>query len=282
MNSINTNLANDVLLYAQDNQIAKKELVELKNEEKQGLKINDLSTGASSGKKVIFQNGNEFITLKLSDENFKSLQENFRSYTNYVPREDGSIRLNGEAENFISNWFSSVKDMNSKSINSAMNSKNSSFELKFGASKGLNSLAKANEINENQIRENANIEERLNFVIDKDVNKDGKIGANEEKPKTLGQLLTEVKESLNDAAPTIITGASGGKSNEEEESLLEKAQKEGLSSLTPEERAKLEAQNPQKFKELEGKSLEDLSQNLTQSLIEQVKNGETQLVDKLV
>lgn len=29
---------------------------------------------------------------------------------NYVARNDGSIRLNGEVNQFVSNWFESVKD----------------------------------------------------------------------------------------------------------------------------------------------------------------------------
>lgn len=36
-------------------------------------------------------------------------KKNFGSYMNYVARNDGSIRLNGEANQFVSNWFESVK-----------------------------------------------------------------------------------------------------------------------------------------------------------------------------
>lgn len=52
---------------------------------------------------------------------------------NYVARNDGSIRLNGEVNQFVSNWFESVKD-NFGSLNSNLNNKQQSVKLNFNTS----------------------------------------------------------------------------------------------------------------------------------------------------
>lgn len=160
--------------------IEKKELVKLQNENKTPLEIPSDQIG---GVRVIFEDKNKnLISINLSEENFKSLQENFRSYTNYIPKEDGSIRLNAEAENFISSWFNTALNLDSAKINSNLYDDYNPMSFKKDRptlNQSLNQLGKSNF---NAIDENASITQRLNFLIDKDVNKDGKIELGESKP----------------------------------------------------------------------------------------------------
>ncbi|HEB7555776.1 TPA: hypothetical protein RZH79_000948, partial [Campylobacter coli] len=103
-------------------QTDKKELSVLKKEDEDKVKVKDISDNQISGFKVVFENKKgELIALNLSDENYISLQKNFTSYTNYVARSDGSIRLNGEANEFIANWFENIED-NFNSLSSNLSS----------------------------------------------------------------------------------------------------------------------------------------------------------------
>lgn len=106
----------NVLLNYQDLHVEKKELVKLKNED---IAPSQISRENTNGVKVIFEDKNKnLIALNLSEENFKSLQENFGSYTNYIPKEDGSIRLNAEAQNFVASWFETALNLSNEKINS--------------------------------------------------------------------------------------------------------------------------------------------------------------------
>lgn len=89
--------------------------------------------------------------------------KNFGSYTNYVARNDGSIRLNGESNQFVSNWFESVKD-NFGSLNSNLNNKQQSVKLNFNTSTLQQSMQNLGfKTSDEKISDDANIEEKLNF-----------------------------------------------------------------------------------------------------------------------
>ncbi|EDO7866304.1 hypothetical protein GU810_07610, partial [Campylobacter coli] len=110
------------LTHSLTNNVDKKELSVLKKEDQDKIPVQDLSSLNSDGVKVVFENKQgELIALNLSDENYSSLQKNFGSYTNYVARNDGSIRLNGEANEFIANWFENIED-NFNSLSSNLSS----------------------------------------------------------------------------------------------------------------------------------------------------------------
>ncbi|MBK1973937.1 hypothetical protein JG677_07755, partial [Campylobacter sp. TTU-622] len=118
----------NTLLSYQDLHIEKKELVKLKNENTTPLQI---SSEKMDGIKVIFEDKNKnLIAINLSQENFKSLQENFRSYTNYITKEDGSIRLNAEAQNFVASWFDSALNLSNEKINSSFYQNNTTMFFK--------------------------------------------------------------------------------------------------------------------------------------------------------
>lgn len=63
----------------------------------------------TTGKTVMFNDptsGNR-VQLQLTDENLKRLEEKFGSQ-DFYKREDGTIRLSGKAEAFVSGWFADV------------------------------------------------------------------------------------------------------------------------------------------------------------------------------
>ena len=70
--------------------------------------------------KTITQNQNEqtvvfadptngaLVKLNLSNENIDKLRKHFTGENNFLERKDGSLRLNGEAEAFVSGWFGDI------------------------------------------------------------------------------------------------------------------------------------------------------------------------------
>ncbi|EGZ8266390.1 hypothetical protein JJK24_000989 [Campylobacter coli] len=281
------------LTHSLTNNVDKKELSVLKKEEKDKIPVQDLSSLNSDGVKVVFENKQgELIALNLSDENYSSLQKNFGSYTNYVARNDGSIRLNGEANQFVSNWFESVKD-NFGSLNSNLNNKQQSVKLNFNTSTLQQSMQNLGfKTSDEKISDDANIEEKLNFFIDKDVNKDGKVDDSDVKEPSMREILSDIKEASGGGAnamktidPQKINKKDDKENNikeKEDEDLLQKAKEKGLSALSADEQAKLKASNPQIFEELQNKSLQNLGKDLKKDLMVQISNNEAIFVNKRV
>jgi hypothetical protein len=52
-------------------------------------------------------NGN-FVKINLSKENIQKLKEHFTDENSFYDRKDGSVRLNGKAEAFVSGWFGDI------------------------------------------------------------------------------------------------------------------------------------------------------------------------------
>ncbi|HAN0782001.1 TPA: hypothetical protein IEE51_000534 [Campylobacter jejuni] len=281
------------LTHSLTNNVDKKELSVLKKEDQDKIPVQDLSSLNSDGVKVVFENKQgELIALNLSDENYSSLQKNFGSYMNYVARNDGSIRFNGEVNQFVSNWFESVKD-NFGSLNSNLNNKQQSVKLNFNTSTLQQSMQNLGfKTSDEKISDDANIEEKLNFFIDKDVNKDGKVDDSDVKEPSMREILSDIKEASGGGAnamktidPQKINKKDDKENNikeKEDEDLLQKAQEKGLSALSADEQAKLEASNPEEFEKLKQKSLQELSQNLSKDFQNKIENQEAQIVDKRV
>ncbi|WP_069284886.1 hypothetical protein [Campylobacter coli] len=285
----------NVSLPSSQNVTNRKEILELKKEEKDKIPVQDLSSLNSDGVKVVFENKQgELIALNLSDENYSSLQKNFGSYTNYVARNDGSIRLNGEANQFVSNWFESVKD-NFGSLNSNLNNKQQSVKLNFNTSTLQQSMQNLGfKTSDEKISDDANIEEKLNFFIDKDVNKDGKVDDSDVKEPSMGEILNDISKisgranAMQTIDPQKIYKKDDSgvtikeKDEKDDKDLLEIAKEKGLSTLSADEQAKLKASNPQIFEELQNKSLGNLEQNLKKDLMVQISNNEAIFVNKRV
>ncbi|AHK76108.1 hypothetical protein [Campylobacter coli] len=283
----------NVSLPSSQNVTNRKEILELKKEDQDKIPVQDLSSLNSDGVKVVFENKQgELIALNLSDENYSSLQKNFGSYTNYVARNDGSIRLNGEANQFVSNWFESVKD-NFGSLNSNLNNKQQSVKLNFNTNTLQQSMQNLGfKTSDEKISDDANIEEKLNFFIDKDVNKDGKVDDSDVKEPSMREILSDIKEASGGGASAMKTidpqkiNKKDDKENnikeKEDEDLLQKAKEKGLSALSADEQAKLKASNPQIFEKLQNKSLQNLGKDLKKDLMVQISNNEAIFVNKRV
>ncbi|EKR5297182.1 hypothetical protein P8K23_001733, partial [Campylobacter coli] len=199
---------------------------------------------------------------------------------------------NGEANQFVSNWFESVKD-NFGSLNSNLNNKQQSVKLNFNTSTLQQSMQNLGfKTSDEKISDDANIEEKLNFFIDKDVNKDGKVDDSDVKEPSMREILSDIKEASGGGAnamktidPQKINKKDDKENNikeKEDEDLLQKAQEKGLSALSADEQAKLKASNPQIFEELQNKSLGNLEQNLKKDLMVQISNNEAIFVNKRV
>lgn len=280
MNAINTLNAN---LPNSQNIASRKEILELKQEEQDKVKVDDISS-TDSGFKVVFENKKgELMAVRINEENYQNLQNHFRSYTNYIAREDGSIRLNGEANAFVAEWFEKVSDT-LFDANSLLQNETNSTSLSFYKRTTLESLQSLAFKGEDDLAKGANLEEKLNFVLEKDINQDGSVNELDVKKESLSEILRDLKEASGGGANANIMQDSEKvkvKDKKEEElkderTPLEKALEEGFNSLSAEEKAKLESSHPQKFKEFQ------LEQSFTQDLKAQIARGESPLVDKLV
>ncbi|MDL0107929.1 hypothetical protein NYG95_02115 [Campylobacter felis] len=278
MNTINTLNAN---LPNSQNIASRKEILELKQEEQDKVKVDDISN-ANSGFKVVFENKKgELMAVRINEENYQNLQNHFSSYTNYIAREDGSIRLNGEANAFVAEWFEKVSDT-LFDANSLLQNEINSTSLSFHKRTTLESLQNLALSKGDSLASGANLEEKLNFALEKDINQDGKVSELDVKKENLSEILRGLKEASGGEvnANTMQDSEKVEVKDKKEEELkrtpLEKALEEGFASLSAEEKAKLESSHPQKFKEFQ------LEQSFTKDLKAQIARGESPLVDKLV
>lgn len=280
MNTINTLNAN---LPNSQNIASRKEILELKQEEQDKIKVDDISN-TNSGFKVVFENKKgELMAVRINEENYQNLQNHFSSYTNYIAREDGSIRLNGEANAFVAEWFEKVSNT-LFDANSLLQNETNFTSLSFHKRTTLESLQNLALSKGDSLASGANLEEKLNFALEKDINQDGKVSELDVKKENLSEILRGLKEASGGGANANTMQDSEKievKDKKEEEfkderTPLEKALEEGFASLSAEEKAKLESSHPQKFKEFQ------LEQSFTQDLKAQIARGESPLVDKLV
>ncbi|EOU3641052.1 hypothetical protein ACNUUC_000689 [Campylobacter upsaliensis] len=280
INALNVNLPNS------QNIASRKEILELKQEEQDKVKVDDISS-VNSGFKVVFENKKgELMAVRINEENYQNLQNHFRSYTNYIAREDGSIRLNGEANAFVAEWFEKVSDT-LFDANSLLQNETNFTSLSFHKRTTLESLQNLAFKGGDDLAKGTNLEEKLNFALEKDINQDGKVSELDVKKENLSEILRGLKEASGGGANanTMQDSEKIEVKDKKEEELkdertpLEKALEEGFASLSAEEKAKLESSHPQKFKEFQK---EELEQSFTQDLKAQIARGESPLVDKLV
>ncbi|MBC5857325.1 hypothetical protein Cjcuy013_02960 [Campylobacter jejuni] len=292
MNELSVNDFN-ISLQSSKDVTNRKEILELKKEEEK-VKVNDISDNQISGFKVVFENKQgELMALKISDENYKNLQSHFGSYTNYITRDDGAIRLNGEANEFIANWFEKISSefFNSNSLN---NKESNPINVKFHKNTLFESMQNLGFKGKDELSQNANLQTRLNFAIEKDVNFDGNVDEFDVKEESLTEILRDIKNASGGSADaTKITDPQKIDKNDEvkvkkkkdekdDKDLLQIAKEKGLSTLSADEQTKLKASNPQIFEELQNKSLRNLEQDLKKDLMVQISNNEALFVDEKV
>ncbi|MBZ7957954.1 hypothetical protein [Campylobacter molothri] len=282
----------NVSLPSSQNVTDRKEILELKKEEQEKVKVNDVSDNQISGFKVIFESKQgELMALKISDENYKNLQNHFGSFTNYIVRDDGAIRLNGEANEFIANWFEKISSefFNPNSLN---NKEESNYiNVKFHKNTLFESMQNLAFKGKDKLSQITDLQTRLNFAMEKDVNFDGNVNKFDVKKESLTEILKDIKNASGGSADAtkIIDPQKSDKNDKvkvkkkkDDKDLLEIAKEKGLSALKADEQAKLKASNPQIFEELQNKSLENLGQNLKKDLMVQISNNEAIFVDKRV
>lgn len=281
----------NVSLSSSQNVTNRKEILELKKEEQEKVKVNDVSDNQISGFKVVFENKQgELMALKISDENYKNLQSHFGSYTNYIARDDGAIRLNGEANEFIANWFEKISSefFDPNSLNNKEESNH--INVNFHKNTLFESMQNLAFKGEDGLSQDANLQTRLNFAMEKDVNFDGKVNEFDVKEESSTEILIDIKNASGGGADTTkITDPQKSEENDEvkvkkkkdDKDLLEIAKEKGLSALSADEQAKLKASDPQIFEELRDKSLNELTKNLSKDLMQQINNGAI-FVDKRV
>lgn len=169
--------------------------------------VNDSNVIASGTTQVMFNDpkSGSRVTLSLSQENFAKLQANFSS-SDFYQRQDGVVRLNGNAEAFVAGWFGDVayrqnylaadSDKNGRiGDTETKNLKNSLFSTGQFALDGSADIELAiSGYAAFDARFDSNkpmtIEDALNVMIQKDKNLDGKL-------ERLGEYETESEAIAN-------------------------------------------------------------------------------------
>lgn len=301
---------NDSIIYSQKANLNKKDLQTLQNEElKDFIKITP--SDELWGVRVIFEDAksNKPVAMNLSEDNFSRLLRHFSSVDNYFLKEDGSIRLNGEAENFISGWFHNI-----------------AYGLNFlNADADKNGLVEKGEINEAynyvtpmiatdnphggandlihqiylygggmKVKLDKNDKEReiecsLNHTVLMDKNMDGRV--------SFVEYFGSEKEILAQTASSYAGGSSVGQdileklkrkqkeldaATEEDDgkSIKDKALEKGIEALNMQELLKLKRSFPQDYEKLKEKDLNALTKGLNSDLQRQF--GTFKILDKFV
>ncbi len=271
---------NDVAYRAKDVDIATKSLAELSKED--GREILDLGLG--SGVKIIFEDAlsKSLVSLNLSERNFNALRENFKESNNFYQKEDGSFRLNGEAENFISAWFYDFAyELNFLGADRDKNKLIDSSEAKdaythaslvtFGANSVSFSYLGKQKYGETHT--DLSIEAGMNYRIERDKNFDKEIRFSER--FTQKELNTFAKIAQN-----LAEGKGGEEIKLElKEDLLQKALSEGLSSLSQKELAEFKLKYPKEFENLKQ---EQTKSELSKDFLKQFLNDNFKMLDKSV
>lgn len=278
----------DTLTHSNKANIASKDKNALLEENKTPLQnvIKTAPNNARSSKdyvKVVFEDekSHQLVTTKLSFSNLLLLKKNFKDENDFFLRDDGVLRLNGKAENFISGWFEKVAyDMNLLAADKDKNALVSGDEL-------LDSFAyhkpyfQADSINTQNISElflrggekipfalstaaylEVSMQDALNSFIALDKNANNKIsfveffgGKNSllaqaqsvsstpsnAKVSLLKMILEELKRLQEELQESML---------ENDENVKEKALKQGLEALNVAQLQEFKSQNPTEYERL--------------------------------
>ena len=270
---------NNIAFKAKDINIAQKTQTQLSKEENE-REILDLSLNA--GIKVIFEDtlNKTLISLNLTEQNFKTLKDNFNKNNNFYQREDGSIRLNGEAENFISSWFYDFAhelnflnaDSNKEKLingNETNNAYAHASLITFGPnSVTFNTLGKISYALAGY--SNLSIEEGINTRIEQDKDLNGEIKFSEKFSQ----------KDLNIFANTARNIAQGEDEDLEfkskKEDLLQKVLTQGINALNQKELEEFKFKYP---KEYENLKQEQVKFELSKDFLGQFLNKDFKMLD---
>lgn len=289
---------NDALTYSKRANIASKDFQSLKEEE---LKQEDFLSvlNHSEGIRVIFQDeeSSKFVSLNLTKSNFARIIKHFNQKDNYFLREDGAIRLNGAAQNFVAGWFKNAAyDLNYLKADADKNGliqgkENEKLYLyndviytpdnpKGGPNDVIRQLYLQGGgkilANDDMERE---LDEALNAILAFDKNADRKIsilereGSRERviaKAKIIfdnpSSISKEILEKLKRKIKEIENASDEAEEKNDATHIKNKALEQGLSALNMSELLKLKEQYPEEYEQLKQKDLENLSKDLNEDL----------------
>ncbi|MCR2110674.1 hypothetical protein CUPS4049_08620 [Campylobacter upsaliensis] len=289
---------NDALTYSKRANIASKDFQSLKEEE---LKQEDFLSvlNHSEGIRVIFQDeeSSKFVSLNLTKSNFARIIKHFNQKDNYFLREDGAIRLNGAAQNFVAGWFKNAAyDLNYLKADADKNGliqgkENEKLYLyndviytpdnpKGGPNDVIRQLylQGGGKILANDDMER-HLDEALNALLAFDKNADRKIsilereGSRERviaKAKIIfdnpSSISKEILEKLKRKSKEIENASDEAEEKNDATHIKNKALEQGLSALNMSELLKLKEQYPEEYEQLKQKDLENLSKDLNEDL----------------
>lgn len=289
---------NDALTYSKRANIASKDFQSLKEEE---LKQEDFLSvlNHSEGIRVIFQDeeSSKFVSLNLTKSNFARIIKHFNQKDNYFLREDGAIRLNGAAQNFVAGWFKNAAyDLN---YLKADTDKNGLIQGKENEKLYLyndviytpdNPKGGPNDVirqlylqgggkilaNDDMERE---LDEALNALLAFDKNADRKISILEREGSrerviakakiqfdNPSSISKEMLEKLKRKSKEIENASDEAEEKNDATHIKNKALEQGLSALNMQELLKLKEQYPEEYEQLKQKDLENLSKDLNEDL----------------
>ena len=289
---------NDALTYSKRANIASKDFQSLKEEE---LKQEDFLSvlNHSEGIRVIFQDeeSSKFVSLNLTKSKFARIIKHFNQKDNYFLREDGAIRLNGAAQNFVAGWFKNAAyDLNYLKADADKNGliqgkENEKLYLyndviytpdnpKGGPNDVIRQLYLQGGgkilANDDMERE---LDEALNAILAFDKNADRKIsilereGSRERviaKAKIIfdnpSSISKEILEKLKRKIKEIENASDEAEEKNDATHIKNKALEQGLSALNMSELLKLKEQYPEEYEQLKQKDLENLSKDLNEDL----------------
>lgn len=289
---------NDALTYSKRANTASKDFQSLKEEE---LKQEDFLSvlNHSEGIRVIFQDeeSSKFVSLNLTKSNFARIIKHFNQKDNYFLREDGAIRLNGAAQNFVAGWFKNAAyDLNYLKADADKNGliqgkENEKLYLyndvtytpdnpKGGPNDVIRQLYLQGGgkilANDDMERE---LDEALNALLAFDKNADRKIsilereGSRERviaKAKIIfdnpSSISKEMLEKLKRKSKEIENASDEAEEKNDATHIKNKALEQGLSALNMQELLKLKEQYPEEYEQLKQKDLENLSKDLNEDL----------------
>lgn len=179
--------------------------------------VNDSNVIASGTTQVMFNDpkSGSRVTLSLSQENFAKLQANFSS-SDFYQRQDGVVRLNGNAEAFVAGWFGDVayrqnylaadSDKNGRiGDTETKNLKNSLFStgqfMPDGSAPATELAISGYAAFDARFDSNKpmTIEDALNVMIQKDKNLDGKLerlGEYETESEAIANVQTRIQSAI--------------------------------------------------------------------------------------
>lgn len=237
--------------------------------------------------KVVFEDtqSKKLVSVDLSKQNYERLKNAFSSADNYHLREDGAVRLNGEAAGFVAGWFmNAAYDLNL--LNADLNDSGAlegselqnSFEYRSDAAKIAANEVRFSTASKSlySAEQSRDIKGVLNELISQDNDLSGDISIAEMMDE--GALKTLVKAAEAKAQSTDSAQNTSKAKKETDEDVLEKALEKGITALDASELVKLQQKYPAKYEALRTKELEKLSLNFKQDFQKQIFNESFELL----